>query len=193
MARINDSVPAQAVGSAEAAAIMGVHFVMPRRMAERGLISAHICTESANVDEPERFYAIYDSAECDANYREYEEKVAARGGKNDRRPRAWLHLRPEVVAHLAKEKVRVAFDDAVSLGEASMILGVHHTLVPRMLRAGTIVGRIAWTHRAGSGLSRVWIVSRKSCLANVKTVKALEASGKKRGRPRRKLAAKKMA
>jgi hypothetical protein len=76
------------------------------------------------------------------------------------------------------------FDDAITLGEASALLGVHHTLVPRMLREQKIVGRVAWNPR-GKSTSRVWIVSRKSCLANVKEIKALEAAGKKPGRVRK--------
>ena len=181
--RLTNGVQAQAVGAAEAAALMGVHFVMPARMASKGLLSAHIAAASANVDEPERHYALYDSAECDANYREYEEKVAARGGRNDRRPRAWLHLRPDVLKHLRSVQTPIAFDDAVTLGEASKILRVHHTLVPRMLRDGKIVGRVAWNPRGKSG-SRVWIVSRRSCLDNVREIKALESAGKKKGRKR---------
>lgn len=184
--RPKDYIEPQAVSAAEAAAIMGVHFVMPKRMAEKGLLSAHVATESANVDEPERFYALYDSEECDGNYREYDEKVAARGGKNDRRPRAWLHHRLPVVAHLKGVKTPIAFEDAVTLGEAAAILGVHHTLVPRMLRDGKIVGRVAWSPRSKGG-PRLWIVSRRSCLANVKEIKAAEAAGTKRGRPRQKL------
>lgn len=190
--RPKDYIEPQAVGAAEAAAIMGVHYVMPRRMHERGLLSAHIVTESANVDDPERHYGIYDSAECDANYREYEEKVAARGGKNDRRPRSNLTLRPQVIQHLQGVESPIAFDDAVTLGQAAAILGVHHTLVPRMLRDGRIIGRIAWNHRAKGG-PRVWIVSRRSCLQNVREVKAAEAAGTKRGRPRQKIRRTKMS
>jgi len=173
----------QAVGAAEAAALMGVHYVMPRRMHEKGLLSAHVVTESVNVSDPERHYAIYDSAECEANYQEYEEKVAARGGKNDRRPRSNLHLRTAVLKHLAAVKTPVDFDDAVTLGQAAKILRVHHTLVPRLLRSGKVVGRVAWNHR-GKGGPRVWIVSRKSCLANLRETKAAEAAGTKTGRPR---------
>lgn len=180
-----DRVIPQAVGATEAAALMGLHYVMPRRMHEKGLLSAHIVTESANVSDPERHYAIFDSAECDKNWQEYEEKVAARGGKNDRRPRSWLHLRPDVVRHLSKVKAPIAFDDAITLGQAAKILCVHHTLVPRLLRDGKVVGRVLWSHR-GKSAPRVWIVSRKSCLANVKEMRGLEAAGKKRGRPRQK-------
>lgn len=183
---LGDRIVPQAVGAAEAAAIMGIHWVMPKRMAEKGLISTRTVTESANVDEPERFCAVYDSAECDANYREYDEKVAARGGKNDRRPRSCLHMRPKVLAHLKKVKTPIAFNDAITVGEAAAILCVHHTLVPRLLRDGRVVGRVAWNPRGGSG-PRSWIVSRRSCLENVREVKALEAAGQKRGRPRTKL------
>ena len=189
MRRAKDHVEPQAVGVAEAAALMGLHHVMPKRMAEKGVLTAHIATQSANVDEPERFYALYDSEECVENFKEYEEKVSSRGGKSDRRPRGWLHLRPDIIAHLRSVETPIAFDDAITLGEASALLGVHHTLVPRMLREEKIVGRVAWNPR-GKSTSRVWIVSRKSCLANVKEIKALEAAGKKRGRLRTKLKAK---
>ena len=184
-----DYIEPQAVSAAEAAAIMGVHFVMPRRMAEKGLISTHIARESANVDEPERFYALYDSQECDKNYHRYAAKVEARGGKNDRRPRGKLDDREPVIQHLAGVEATVDFDDAVTLGEAAAILCVHHTLVPRMLRDGKIVGRIAWSRRCTGG-PRLWIVSRRSCIANLKETKASEAAGTKRGRPRQKLKAK---
>lgn len=185
MARTKSGIAPQAVGASEAAAIMGVHYVMPKRMAEKGLLSTHVATESANVDSPERFYALYDAAECEANYREYEEKVEARGGKNDRRPRTNLHLRPDVLRHLRGVKTPIEFDDAITLGEAASILRCHHTLVPRLLRSGEVVGRIAWNNRAKSE-SRVWIVSRKSCLSNLKLTRAAEAAGTKRGRKRAK-------
>jgi hypothetical protein len=176
----------QAVGAAEAAALLGMHWVMPGRLAERGLLTVSVSGVSASVDDPERRYAIYDSAECDANFEEYEDRVAARGGKSERRPRSWLHMRPVVLKHLAGA-APVDFSDALTLSEAAALLGVHYTLVPRMLRAGKIAGRVAWNPR-GRGESRVWIVSRASCLANVREVKALEAAGKKPGLPRRKLA-----
>lgn len=191
MAR-DKTIRPQAVSSSEAAAIMGVHYVMPKRMHEKGLLSAHIVTESANVADPDRLYAIYDSEECEANYREYDKKIMDRGGKSDRRPRTSLHLRPEVLRHLAAVKNPIDFDDAVTLGQAAGILGVHHTLVPRLLREGRLVGRVAWNHR-GKGASRLWIVSRRSCLENVRQTKALEAAGKKRGRPRERLARKKVS
>lgn len=187
--RAKDYVEPQAVSAAEAAALMGLHWAMPRRMHERGILSAHVVSESVNVDEPERLYSIYDSAECDENYREYDAKIAARGGKSDRRPRAWMHLRPTVIAHLQGVKHPIAFDDAITLGQAANLLCVHHTLVPRMLRAGTIIGRVAWNPR-GKSQSRTWIVSRASCVENVRATKALEAAGKKRGRPREKLRSK---
>lgn len=186
MAKTKAEIVPQAVSASEAAAIMGVNHVMPRRMHEKGLLSAHIVTESTNVDDPERHYAIYDSAEAEANYQEYDEKVTARGGMNDRRPRSNLHLRPDVVRHLRGVKTPIAFDDAITLGQASKILGVHHTLVPRLLRSGKVVGRIAWSARGRTG-PRFWIVSRKSCLQNVREVKAAEAAGTKRGRVRTRL------
>lgn len=175
----------QAVGPFEAAAIMGVHFTVPPRMADRGLLSVHRMGESSAGEDQERAYSIYDGAECEENYREYDAKVSSRGGKSDRRPRAWLHLRPDVIKHLKSIKTPIAFDDAIGVMEAAKLLGVSHTLVPRYLRDGRLVGRVLWSHR-GRG-TRVWIVSRKSCLANAREFRAREAAGTKPGRLRKKV------
>lgn len=161
---------------------MGLHFSIPSKLAARGRIAAYQPPESAWSDDPTRSYAIYDGHECDLDYREYEDKLASRGGKSDRRPRAWCHLRPEVLKRLKAVDTPIAFDDAIGTAEAAKILGVHVTFVPRMVMAGKIVGRRPWNPR--SPQSKLWIISRKSCVANVKAVKA---AGKKPGRPRAKL------
>jgi len=111
------------------------------------------------------------------DYREYEATFAA--GNHGSRPRSWTHLRPEVLKHLAGVEQPIEFGDAVGIVDAGEILGVHPTLVPRMARKGQIVGRIAWSQRANA--ARLWIISRKSCLDNLRETKAREAAGKKPG------------
>ena len=177
---------AQAVGSAEAAAILGVHWTMPRRMVEKGLLTAHFLQESLYSDDPTRTFAIYDGGECEGNYQDYDERYRAAGGKTDRRPRSWLHTRPDVLQHLKAVKTPIAFDDAIGMAEASKILCVHQTLIPRLIASGKVVGRKPWNPRGKTG-SKVFIISRKSCQANLKEMRALEAAGKKPGRTRRKV------
>lgn len=176
----------QALGSFEAAALMGLHFGQPQKLVAKGKLTARTVTESAYSDEPTRFVAIYDGAECEANYQDYEAKTAARGGKTERRPRAWLHLRPEAVRRLKAIKTPIAFDDAITLVEAAKILGVHISLVPRLVAQGKILARVPWNPRGVKGGPRNWIVSRRSCLADARAAKAREAAGNKPGRPRKK-------
>lgn len=172
----------QAVGAYEAAAIMGVHFTTPRKMVLKGLLTAHQ-SGSVHSDDPSRVTAIYDGREAEWDYEEYEDKVAARGGKSDRRPRSWLHLRPAVERQLRAVKTPIAFDDAITLSDAAELMGVNWTLVARMLREGKLVGRVAWTGR-GVG-NKLWIVSRKSVRNNIRAVKAAEAAGTKPGLKRK--------
>lgn len=163
----------QAVGAFEAAALLGVHFTIPRLMVARGRLSAHNVRPGRGSRPP----AIYDGGECDRDFREYEKAFAA--GDHGHRPRSWVHLRPKVLEHLKSVEHAIPFDDAIGVVEAGDIMQVHPSLVPRMCRSGAIVGRIAWSGRAGA--SRLWIVSRKSCLANARATKAREAAGKKPG------------
>lgn len=176
----------QALGSYEAASLMGLHFGQPQKLVAKGRLTARTVTESAWSDAPTRFVSIYDGAECEANYQDYEAGNAARGGKTERRPRAWLHLRPEAIRRLKAVKTPIAFDDAITLVEAATILGVHVSLIPRMIAAGKLVGRKPWNPRGLRSGARNWIVSRRSCLADAKANKAREVAGKKPGRPRSK-------
>lgn len=173
---------AQAVGPHEAAAIMGLHWSVPARMLSKGWLSA---SEMEGAGTGQRAFVVYNGAECDANYREYDERVQARGGMNDRRPRAWIHLREPMIRKLAAIEEPIAFGDAIGVREAAGILGVHPSFVPRMIKAGDIVGRrlhsrdqVLTRHRA------VYICSRKSCLENAKIVRQQQHAGGKVGRPR---------
>lgn len=174
-----------AIGSYEAAALMGTHFTRPRKMVSQGLLSAHIIVESAYSAEPTRNFAIYNAQECDADYAEYDKKYRAKGGKTDRRPRSNVSQRPEALRRLKAQKVQIEFDDAIGVCEAAKILNVHASFVPRLISSGRIVGRVAWNPR-GAG-SRIYIVSRKSCQADIRAVRAAEVAGTKKGRPRKKV------
>lgn len=172
----------QAVGAAEAAAIMGVHFSTPARMVEKGMLSASICQQRAGGGE--RMVAIFDGRECEENYLDYLFKVAERGGLNDRRPRAHLDSRDEVLEHLAAVEVPIAFSDACGAAEAAEILHVHASFLTRLARKGSLSGRSPWSPR-GRGETRNWIFSRRSCLANVAAARKMTAAGTHVGRPRK--------
>lgn len=172
----------QAVGSAEAAAILGVHFTQPRKMVEKGQLSAYQPPLSLYSADPSRSYAIYDGGECEDNYQEYDAEYRARGGKTVRRPRAWLRTRPDALRHLKAVKTPIPFADAIGMAEAAQILQVHESLIPRLVASGKVVGRKPWNPRGSGG--RIYILSRASCNANVREMKAREAAGKKPGRKR---------
>jgi hypothetical protein len=176
---------AQAVGSAEAAAILGVHFTQPRKMVEKGQLTAHMLADSLYTDEPTRTFAIYDGGECEANFQEYDEAYRESGGKTKRRPRAWLHTRPDVLRHLRAVKTPIEFSDAIGMAEAAKILCVHQTLIPRLVTHGKIIGRRPWNPRGGKG-PKIYIISRQSCQENIRQTRAKESAGTKPGRKRRK-------
>ena len=169
----------QAIGTHEAAGLMGVHFSAATRMFDRGWLTAREMKTRGN-----RRYVVFDGTACDANYREYDEKVAARGGTNDRRPRAWLHTRIPTLRYLARIETPIAFDDAIGVYEAAEILSVHASMVPRLCKSGDIVGRLAMGRKGLGGANRVWIISRRSCVENAKKARIEQAEGTKRGRPR---------
>ena len=182
---VKSSHLAQAVGSAEAAAILGVHFTQPRRMVEKGQLTARMLSDSLYTDEPTRTFAIYDGGECEANYQGYDEAYRAGGGRTKRRPRAWLHTRPDVVRHLRAVKEPIEFSDAIGMAEAAKILCVHQTLIPRLVQQGKIVGRRPWNPRGGQG-PKIYILSRRSCLDNIRQTRVRETAGTKPGARRRK-------
>lgn len=168
----------QALGAYEAAAVMGVHFSTPARMVEKGLISGRLVPSSG----PLKSVGIYDGASCEANFEDYDAQVLEHGGTG-RRPRSWLHLRPEALKRLAACP-RIDFADAITTAEAAEILSVHNSFIVRMIAAGEIVGRRLWSKRTAGG-PRVYIVSRQSCVENAQKVRRLQATGSKNGRPRK--------
>lgn len=167
----------QAVGSYEAAGLLGVHHTVVGKMATRGWISAQIL-HPAHVASPTKSWAIYDGGECDRNYLDYED---SRG--NGGRPRSWVHLRPVVLQHLAGVEHPIAYADAIGPAEAAEILRVHPSFLTRMVKAGKILARRPWSPNR-AGLAANYIYSRQSCLDNVQEARRMQSKGVKVGRPR---------
>jgi hypothetical protein len=166
-----------ALGSYEAAAILGVHFTRPRLMAGAGkLITRQL---GAGIASPAHIIQIYSLADCEQDYRDYEDRVREHGGRHYRRPRAWLHLRPAALKRLAKA-VPVEFSDACSVSDAAQILNLSSTsLITRLIRNGQIVGRKAWNPRYTAG--EQWIISRRSVEERKRDIIARETAGVKTG------------
>lgn len=178
-----DNVADQAVSSNEAAAIMGVHRGRPAVMADRGDITSRPLDGAKRAKtRGERVYAIYDGEECDANFREYDETLRQNGGRTERRPRSYVHLRPSVLRYLSTVP-RIDFSDAISVVEAARILHVTDSMVTRLVEMGRVVGRRVWSGEYDSPVMH--IISRKSCLENVRQVKLAATEGRSVGRPRR--------
>lgn len=169
----------QAIGSWEAACLLGVHWTTPKRMSDKGLLTVRTL-QSPVVSDPERVFTVYSSKECEKDWEDYAEKLTQ--GGSGKRPRAAVDLRPPMVKSLAALEHQIAFGDAVSSGEAAEIMGVHWTFPPRMAQQGKIVGRIVVNAR--NNRSRCWIFSRASCEANVSLARRLQAAGTKKGRHR---------
>lgn len=169
-----------AVGTWEAACLLGVHWTQARRMADKGLLTVRV-VKSPTRGNSDREFAIYSSAECEDDWQEYEERI--RHGGTGKRPRTAAYLRPGMLKTLAAAAHDIAFGDAIGTYEAAEILGVHHSFPPRMAANGEIVGRLLTSHRGNR--SALWIFSRASCEANAAKAGRLQALGKKKGRHRK--------
>jgi hypothetical protein len=174
-------MPDLALGSFEAAAVLGVHWTTPGRMVEKGILTARTL-KSPVTSDPERSFVVYSLSECDADFAEYEEKLRSRGGKSDRRPRGFVDHRTPALKRLSAEPSQITFGDAISTGEAAEILGVHWTFPSRMVAQGKLIGRVL--HNGRNSRSRCWIFSRASVEANAAATARLQASGRKKGRAR---------
>lgn len=170
-----------AVGSFEAAAVMGVHWTQPAVMSRKGTLRSKTLKMGGDSDGS-RVFQVYSLADCERDYEEYEEAVAQHAR---RRPRANLDARPEGLRKLNAVEQHIEFDDAIGIHEASQILGCHWTFPPRLVRSEKIVGRLLHNGRADKGVAdRLWIFSRRSCEQNARETRALAKAGKKPGRPR---------
>jgi len=169
----------QAVGSWEAACLLGVHWTTPARMCAKGLLTARTLS-SPVVSDPERVFTVYSLAECEADWEDYAEKL--KEGGSGKRPRAGIDLRPPMLKLIAAVENPIAFGDAISTGEAAEIMSVHWTFPTRMAQQGKLVARILCNTR--NNRSRCWIFSRASCEANASLARRLQEAGKKIGRHR---------
>jgi hypothetical protein len=171
-----------AIGSFEAACLLGVHFTQPAAMARKGLLKTRLVRSQSDQAESVREVAVYSSRSCEEDWREYERRQA---DGTVRRPRAHADERPAMQRKLAKMTVEIDFHDAIGSVEAAEILGVTIPWAVRMARKKEVVGRLLLSERASA--ARRWIFSRKSCEAAASAAKRLAASGKKIGRPRSRL------
>lgn len=168
----------QALGAFEAAAVMGVHYATPAKMAAKGLIACRTVPLSGGIKSA----PIFDGRSCEEDYLDYEDKLAE--GGSGKRPRGYLDLRPEALKRLRAVETPITFADAITTAEAAEILSVHNSFIARMIAAGDIVGRRLWSPRGGAG-ERIYIVSRASCVSNAQKVRREQAAGGKVGRPRK--------
>lgn len=169
----------QAVGGHEAAALLGVHFTQPYRMAANGRLVCHIHASTAG-----RQITFFDGAECDEDWIDYCE--AAAGDGTGKRPRTAIDDRPKVLKYLAAVKTPIQLADAISTPEAAKIMGMYPSYALRLAEAGKIVARKLWSPRSRRGPVQ-WMFSRASCKANFAAAKARHASGKMPGRVRNSL------
>ena len=171
-----------AIGSYEAACLLGVHFTQPASMARKGLLTTRLVRSQSDQAETVREVAVYSLRSCEEDWRGYEKRQA---DGTVRRPRAYADERPAMQRKLAKMTVQIDFHDAIGSVEAAEILGVTLPWAVRMARTKQVVGRLLLSERAAA--SRRWIFSRKSCEAAAGETKRLAATGKKIGRPRSRL------
>lgn len=170
-----------AIGSYEAACVLGVHFTQPSQMAREGQITTRLIRSMSGKANVEREVAVYSLESCQANFADYEQRQK---DGSVRRPRSYAAERPAMLRKLAKMKVHVDFHDAIGSVEAGEILGCTLPWCVKLARQGKIAGRLLLSNRASEQASRRWIYSRKSCEAAAADVRRQMAAGAKIGRPR---------
>lgn len=166
----------EAIGSFEAACVMGLHWVRPKKMADAGLLDCRIIGGEAG-----RAFAVYGLRQAEQNWREYEELI--RTGEFGGRPRAYEHMRSAALRVLGeKGRPQIAYEDAIDIDEAARILRLYPTRVPRLIADRRLVARKLWSERTSS--PKLWIVSKQSAEKLCRELDKAEAAGKKRGRIR---------
>lgn len=174
-------LPDLALGSYEAACIMGVHWGRPQRMVAQERLLAKALT-AAWTDEQERTTHVYSLHDCEDDYQHYLDTLSA-SGDAPHRPRAYLHLREDILRLLAQAEPKILFDDAIGTGDAAELLGVHPTAIQKMVEAGKLHPRRP--HNGRNPASKAYIFSRAECLADRRRIAAMERAGTKPGRKRR--------
>jgi len=170
-----DAIVRQAVGTYEAAALMGVTPERPAWSAARKRIAS---TRLRLLGKRKRTFLVYDGESCEADYRAYRRRVADHGGTHYRRPRSRLADREVMLPKLAALEVRIDFADVMSVREAARMLGIAESFVTRMVRQGRLVGRRL--HSEDFKLTKrraVYIISRRSCVATRDKIRGLKRQG----------------
>lgn len=172
-----------ALGSFEAAGVMGVHFTQPAVMARKGLVTTRVCKSLPQGGYTPREFLVYSLASCNANWDDYVERQELPGRP---RPRTQVADRPAMLRRLDKSEP-ILFTDAIGSVEAAEILGCTEIWAVRLAKRGEIVGRLLYSGRKGEARSRRWIFSRRNCEESVGLAKRKIREGTKVGRPRSRL------
>ena len=170
----------EAISAQEAAAIMGVHFTRPARMASAGLIETVDILVGISISG-DRLSKVYSRLQAEENYEEY---ILSLKRRVRRRPREYLDERSEVFEYLAAEgRPKIALHDAIGTAEAGKILSVSTSWVSSLALENQIIGRVSWSGRA---VNRTWIISKASCIENRLSIERKKLSGETLfGRPRK--------
>lgn len=171
-----------ALGSWEAACITGTQWSRPAKLAKDGKLVYRPLESGWSLDQRNEFF-LYSLRNCDDNYHDYLRAVAAGSLPGRRRSEECIALREPMLARLRKVD-QILYDDAIGTADAAEILGVHITMVNRMVREGKLRARKAFNDRHGEGKGSVYIVSRRACEENRQKYSAMEAAGTKTGSKR---------
>jgi hypothetical protein len=171
-----------ALGSYEAACVTGTQWSRPAKLAKEGKLVYRPLESGWSLEKKNEFF-LYSLRDCDENYRDYLESVATGSLPGRKRSEECIAQREPMLARL-REVEQILYDDAIGTSEAATILGVHITMVNRMVREGKLRARKAFNDRHGEGKGSVYIVSRRACEENRHKYAALEASGTKTGMKR---------
>lgn len=171
-----------AIGSFEAAGVLGVHFTQPAVMAKRGLIATRTCKSLPQGGYKPREFLVYSLASCQENWEEYCDKQQQPGRP---RPRSAEGDRPAALRRIEKIEPAIAFRDAIGSVEAAEILGCTPVWAVKLARQGEVVGRLLYSSRKDAKSSRRWIFSREACEESVGLLRRQVSEGTKVGRPRR--------
>ena len=176
-------LPDLALGSYEAACVTGTHYSRPAKLAKQGKLVYRPLESGWGISDRNEFF-LYSLRDCDDNNLAYLEEIAGGSMRGRRRADECLARRITMLERL-KEVEPILYDDAIGTAGAASILGIHITLVNRMIRDGKLRARKAFNDRHGDGKGSVYIVSRRSCEENRAKYAALETAGTKTGRPRK--------
>ena len=175
-------LPDIALGSFEAAAVTGTQWSRPARLAKAGKLIYRPLESGWSADRKNEVF-LYSLHDCIENYEDY--IASAANGRSPGKPRAeeCLAQHGPMLKRL-REVEPILYDDAIGTAEASAILGVHITMVNRLIREGKIKARVPINDRYPDRATGNYIVSRRSCEENRAKYAALESAGKKTGSKR---------